>query len=395
MTTTDNPTAADVLDVARKVKTGEVIAPEPPDDRTEAERRRDALRSRIVTGPALLNIPAPDPLVSGLLFRETTAMLVGEPKSGKSFLAVDLAASVIFGREWQGLPTHGKGRPVLYLAGEGRRGIMRRFGAWCDYHGRSLDELTNHLHVMTGGGSLHLDENRAPLVAEAADIAPALIVVDTLARHARGAEENSARDMGQLIATLDDLAAATGALVFVVHHTGKNAANGARGSSALLGAVDTELTLHGSPPQGTVKVTAQKDADPIPSWQVRYDRAGTDPDTGGHLSLVAMVTTEPPRLDRATDARLLAALTAVDSGDGVTEQDWLGSLNDGLPEGDADRVSRSGLQRAIVRLCDLDLIAKVAGRKGATNRWQAVRAVVVASENVEAATLDDAEGFIL
>ena len=55
-------------------------------------------------------------------------MIFGQPASGKSFLAVDLAASIATGRAFQGLKTQ-KG-DVVYIAGEeGYRGLKRRFTA--------------------------------------------------------------------------------------------------------------------------------------------------------------------------------------------------------------------------------------------------------------------------
>jgi hypothetical protein len=72
---------------------------------------------------------------------------------------------------------------------------------------------------------------------------PVLIVVDTLARAMKGGDENSAQDMGALNDAMSALIEATGACVLLIHHSGKNKGAGARGSSALLGAIDTELEV--------------------------------------------------------------------------------------------------------------------------------------------------------
>src|SRR3546814_1418550 len=56
-------------------------------------------------------------------------------------------------------------------------------------------------------------------------------------------DENSAQDVGAFNAAVASLQEATGACVVVVHHSGKNKAAGARGSSALLGAIDTEIEI--------------------------------------------------------------------------------------------------------------------------------------------------------
>jgi hypothetical protein len=71
-----------------------------------------------------------------------------------------------------------------------------------------------------------------------------LVIIDTFARASVGLEENSASDVGKAIAKFDMVRRATGAGLIVVHHTGKGgSAGGARGSSALNGALDTELLV--------------------------------------------------------------------------------------------------------------------------------------------------------
>ena len=68
-----------------------------------------------------------------------------------------------------------------------------------------------------------------------------LVIIDTLARSMGAGDENSSQDMGAFIAACDQIRRATGATVLIVHHSGKSSNAGARGSSALLGAVDTAI----------------------------------------------------------------------------------------------------------------------------------------------------------
>jgi hypothetical protein len=87
-----------------------------------------------------------------------------------------------------------------------------------------------------------------------------LIVIDTLSRALAGGDENSSTDMGALVKNVDALRAATGAHLLVVHHSGKNKANGARGHSLLRAATDTEIEIEA----GLIAVTKQRDLDK--SW---------------------------------------------------------------------------------------------------------------------------------
>ena len=330
----------------------------------------DILRARIITGPALWQIPEPEPLVTGLLFAETTSMIVGPPKQGKTFLSVGLVCSVITGRDWLGLPTHGNGRPVIYLAGEGRRGIVKRIAAWCAYNSEPLETIEKSLDLLPGGLSLQDDRHRVGIVTALEDLNPSLVVIDTLHRHARGAEENSARDMGQFVQALDAIAEATTAHVAVIHHTGKDTGKGARGSSALLGAVDTELTVSGDPSgsaSGVVKVTAQRDADTLPPLFVRYEKAGQDKN-GAPLSLVAVTTSAPPPIDSDKAATLVSVLASIEDETGVTATDWHAAAIEELgPEG----LSKPHFQKVRKALVDGGQVENVA--TGKVGRYRVTR----------------------
>ena len=68
-------------------------------------------------------------LIDSLIEAKTTGALFGESTSGKSFVAVDLAACVATATPWISHKIENKGI-VLYFAGEGRHGMPRRFKAW-------------------------------------------------------------------------------------------------------------------------------------------------------------------------------------------------------------------------------------------------------------------------
>lgn len=68
-----------------------------------------------------------------------------------------------------------------------------------------------------------------------------LVVLDTLSRAAPGTDENSASDMGELIAACAEIQRRTGGAVLLVHHTGKDVTKGLRGHSSLNGAVDVAI----------------------------------------------------------------------------------------------------------------------------------------------------------
>ena len=89
-----------------------------------------------------------------------------------------------------------------------------------------------------------------------------LIVIDTVARALLGADENSATDIGKFVRACDAIKEHTGAAVLGIHHSGKDGGKGMRGSSALLGAVDTSVKVKRTADVITLTTEKQKDAEP-------------------------------------------------------------------------------------------------------------------------------------
>lgn len=187
-----------------------------------------------------------DWLVKGYVERDSMAVIYGEPGHGKSFVAIDVACSVATGTDWHGCTV--KPGAVFYIAGEGHNGLARRFRAWSEARGVSLAGaplyISNRSVALTD--SLNAAEVSASVqeLAKATGKTPSLIVVDTLARNFGAGDENSAADMGAFVTNLDNnLRHPWKATVAIVHHSGKDTSKGARGSTALRGAVDAEYEV--------------------------------------------------------------------------------------------------------------------------------------------------------
>ena len=133
---------------------------------------------------------------------------------------------------------------VLHVAGEDEIGLRQRVEAFCRRH-----EVEDPSYAILPG-RLDLADD-ASVDALIADIKAAkaergepvvLVIVDTLARCA-SIDENSSRDMGEVVTACDRIRRETGAAVLIIHHSGKEAKKGARGSSALRAAVDSEIQV--------------------------------------------------------------------------------------------------------------------------------------------------------
>jgi hypothetical protein len=194
--------------------------------------------------------------------------------------------------------------------------MAARVDAWRHQTGTMHDP--DRLRVLPVAVNLMDPTHLAAIAAYVEDLAPLLVVVDTLARCMIGADENSSRDMSTAVAALDRLRiASAGACVLVVHHSGKNIEAGARGHTALLGAADTMLKLGQTDRILTIEQEKQKHHEPGNRQSYRLvSVAGSvalDPYRGGGLD------------DDLTgkNVETLAALAAIETPEGVPFSLWV------------------------------------------------------------------------
>lgn len=70
-----------------------------------------------------------------------------------------------------------------------------------------------------------------------------LLAIDTLAQVTPGADENTGKDMGAVLARARRIHLETGAMVLLIAHSGKDASKGIRGWSGIKGALDAEICV--------------------------------------------------------------------------------------------------------------------------------------------------------
>jgi len=166
-------------------------------------------------------------------------MIYGPPGTYKSFIAIDMALCMANGISWHGKRI--KQRNVLYIAAEGQAGILKRMEAWRQH--KDIKKLKNiailPMPARLDDGVELQDLKRA---IRNLDPQPQFIFIDTLARSMDG-EENSKTGMGAVVSAIDAIKIEFGIQVLVVHHSGKDASKGARGSNSLEGAVDTQFVV--------------------------------------------------------------------------------------------------------------------------------------------------------
>jgi archaellum component FlaC len=196
-------------------------------------------------------------LVKSIIEKASAGMIFGPPGSAKSFIAMDMAFCIATGNDFAG--NHVNQGKVVYLAGEGLNGLGKRFKALEEkYQTKASNLFSSNMPA-----SLICKKNTEEVIKEVDNICPnpSLIIVDTLHRNFGGGDENSAKDVGKLMEAITAIINHTGAAVLLVHHSGHNSGDRARGSSALKAALDVEYKISKKNNAITMKNTKVKDFD--------------------------------------------------------------------------------------------------------------------------------------
>lgn len=177
--------------------------------------------------------------VKGVLPAEGLAALFGPSASGKSFLALDMAAAIAQGSSWFGCRT--RSAAVIYVALEGEGGFKNRVIAW---ERENASPIPTDLNFVMQPFKVNVQQDIDDLAA----VVPknSVIFIDTLNRAAPMADENSSRDMGEILEGAKRLQIATAGLVVLIHHTGKDVGKGLRGHSSLFAALDAAIQVERS-----------------------------------------------------------------------------------------------------------------------------------------------------
>ena len=193
--------------------------------------KHEPARPQLLTDAQLGHLPALEWDIDGILPTGGHSYLVGIPASGKTLLALDWSCHVALGRPWYGRTV--KQGPVLYVAAEGARSLHHRLECWKFYHKVPVTQETG-IRWFPRRLTLGDPASLGAFIAEVASygIKPRLIVIDTLARCARGAKENDSDGMGRALEAVDQLREVLGAGVLLVAHPNRVGGDNPRGDSA-------------------------------------------------------------------------------------------------------------------------------------------------------------------
>lgn len=207
-------------------------------------------------------------LIEGLWAQGAVGVLGGPPKTGKTFLGLDMAVSVASGTPALGhFDVHEQGHTLVYLAEDALPQVRARIEALCLH--RQLDIRALDLAAITEPTlRLDLPDHRARLNRTLESRRPRLLLLDPLIRMHRR-DENSSSDMSELLGYLRELQRTFGVAIVLTHHASKKQraqpGQALRGSSDLhaLGDCNAYLARRGEEIVLTIEHRAAASPNPI------------------------------------------------------------------------------------------------------------------------------------
>tara|TARA_B100000929_G_scaffold30428_1_gene22199 strand:- start:300 stop:1715 length:1416 start_codon:yes stop_codon:yes gene_type:complete len=194
----------------------------------------------------IYKLPKVEWLIDEIIPKDSNVILYGYPGSGKSFIALDMALHIAYGKKWHDLKCHKPGI-VVYILGEGLNGFPERVKSWHKWY----EQKHNAAFYLMGlnGIPFYREDKMKELIEslnslrEKHKLPISMIIIDTISKAAIGLEENSSAGMSLFLNGYDQLRIKFGSTLLFIHHCGKVSNKGMRGSSALLGNVDTTISI--------------------------------------------------------------------------------------------------------------------------------------------------------
>jgi hypothetical protein len=315
-----------------------LIDDNPPDVEPD---RLELLRRNAITTDQLKALPPPAWIIDGVLQEDSLAELYGKPGSYKSFVTSAWSLHITTGLWWQGREV--RPAPVIYVVAEGATGMGARIDAWEQHHADRIEGGTRFpivwLPLAIQLGSAAWGEAVGEFAAEHG---ARLVVFDTRARCTVGVEENSAKEMGAVVANLDAARRLCRACILLVHHS--NAfGDKSRGSTAIEGAVDTELSIKSTEDIVTLKLEKQKNGPDGTTWEFSREPVGD--------SIVLVGGDAPARRQEITGHgwAMFDTLKSIYIDEPVSFSRWL----------DSGEVTKATFNRQMKLLVDQGIVVKV------------------------------------
>lgn len=333
---------------------GEPIESEiQPDEPTEATERPRFQFEPVHLFSSTQGLPW---LIKGVLPKAGLAVIYGASGSGKTFAVLDMAMAIARGEPWRGNRVK-QGR-VAYVVAEGADGFRKRLAAYAKHHQVDLTDVP--MSILNAAPNLLEKQDALDLVkgvkaSGGADI----IVIDTFAQTTPGANENAGEDVGKALAYCKRIHETTGALVILIHHSGKDASKGARGWSGLRAAADAEIEVVREPEGARyLRLSKSKDGEDGLEWgfELKVVELGVDEDLDLVTScavIEAELPVDQPKNKKMGPLETVLHAVVMGKGEGCSVEDVINEAVLRLPKPDEGKrdTRKQRARRALESMC--------------------------------------------
>jgi hypothetical protein len=196
----------------------------------------------------LLARPKKPMLIDDLIGERDSCMIFGKPKSGKTFVVIDLLLSAVCGGTFAGVFNATRPLVVAYMTNEGLGSLAGRIRANALHNEVPYDDISKNLFIYEDVPQLYSNEGPESITKfvdewlEFESDPLDLLVIDTLNKATLGADENDNSDAALVSRNLFLARKRLGCATCVIHHTGKNG-DSVRGASGYDGDMDIQLKV--------------------------------------------------------------------------------------------------------------------------------------------------------
>ncbi|MCF8719231.1 AAA family ATPase [Nitrospina gracilis] len=202
-------------------------------------------------------------LIENVWIEGGTGMLAGMPKTGKTWVLVDMAVSIASGQPFLETFKTRQGPVVIYSPEGPHAELNKRIKQVAARRG--LDYKALPIYCLKAS-LLRLDERDCQENIErlVQTLAPAFMIFDPLAE-CFGGDENRAADIGPMVCWIDHLARETNTAACISHHMAKKDSGSMRGSGALLSFGDNYIFMERKGDRTSMSFLSRhsKSADPV------------------------------------------------------------------------------------------------------------------------------------
>lgn len=286
---------------------------QPHLEASQSKRRVRETKPWSISLDRYLAVESRDPqwMIEGLWSDKSHGIIAGEPKTRKSYLALDIALSVASGTDCLGTFPVRKSGPVVLIQEEVSDAEMRKrlryiasskdLGGTVEYSGDTVSvHLPDPVPVYLRNRQqfdLSNVESLEALTTEIEKVDPCLVILDPLQMMLGELDENKSSHMRPVLQNLLRLKEATGCGIMIIHHYAKSSATNPRsggqrmsGSHVLHAWCESALYLSKPEPLVTHVEREFRNFEPMPDVEVEF--------AGGNEGYDVIVSVEKPKTKR-------------------------------------------------------------------------------------------------